>query len=479
MNLAESGFEDFNESFVNGTKNMPRKSFNRRLTAVEPLERRLLLFNGFNPTVTLETNLGDIEFELLEDDAPGTVENFLTYVNDGDYLDSFFHRLVPGFVIQGGGFSASDEFFLTQDDIDACANSTSGVTLCELGRIDADSFDIVPADAPIVNEPGVSNTLGTVAMAKLGGNPDSATNQFFINLQDNGPNLDNQNGGFTVFARVNDLTTVNRIASLGDRNISSVFTNPAQARLQATTDLPFESTADGQRLVLIEDITGTSLVHGTVYSDNNSNGVLDGAEPGQSAVVVFDDVNGNGVPDTGELQTTTDSNGDYHLTFPGEYDYNIAIVERAGTVATSAENVFGSLEIGQSTINVDFGVRLNAVVGWHNPSIAEDVNGDGIVAPIDALQVINELNSRVVSNGLNGELQSPSNPPPDPLFLPDVDNDGIVAPLDAILVINVLNGSTPTAALSATAVAFAEGETDDSDDENGLDSAMIDEIFAQ
>ncbi|HWL92136.1 MAG TPA: PKD domain-containing protein [Phycisphaerae bacterium] len=122
--------------------------------------------------VRLETSMGDIVFELV-DDAPVTTDNFLQYVEDGFYDGTIFHRIVPDFVVQGGGFLPG----------------------------------MIPPDGlrdPIVNEFDVdrSNLRATVAMAKLGGDPDSATSQFFVNLDDNSENLDNQNGGFTVFAHV-------------------------------------------------------------------------------------------------------------------------------------------------------------------------------------------------------------------------------------------------------------------------------------
>lgn len=124
-------------------------------------------------TAVISTSLGDIEIELLENDAPKTVANFLRYVEDNRYENTFIHRSVGGFIIQGGGFSFSND-------------TASDVT----------TFD------PVENEFKISNTRGTVAMAKLGGDPDSATSQWFINLGDNSGNLDGQNGGFTVFARV-------------------------------------------------------------------------------------------------------------------------------------------------------------------------------------------------------------------------------------------------------------------------------------
>jgi cyclophilin family peptidyl-prolyl cis-trans isomerase len=126
--------------------------------------------------VQYETSLGFFNIEMLADDAPANVANFLSYVDLNDYDNSIFHRLViapSDFIIQGGGYLAN------------------GGT--------------VPIGPPVVNEFKLSNTRGTVAMAKLSGLPDSATSQWFINLADNGQapaNLDTQSGGFTVFAKV-------------------------------------------------------------------------------------------------------------------------------------------------------------------------------------------------------------------------------------------------------------------------------------
>ena len=124
-------------------------------------------------TVLIQTPQGDIELELLTGDAPNTVANFLRYIDSGKYTNSFVHRSIPGFVIQGGGFTFD------------------GVL----------PIPIVPFET-VDNEFKVSNTRGTVAMAKLGGQPDSATGQWFINLADNSGPLDSDNGGYTVFARV-------------------------------------------------------------------------------------------------------------------------------------------------------------------------------------------------------------------------------------------------------------------------------------
>ncbi len=154
----------------------------------------LLLMSGFvtsaqaQTIVRVSTTLGDFSIELFDSVTPGTVQNFLNYVNSGRYTDSFVHRMVPGFVIQGGGFTLP-----------------SGST----------SIESIDTDGPIANEPGQSNVRGTVAMAKVAGNPDSATSQWFVNLADN-TFLDSDNGGFTVFGRVIDdgMTVVDSIGAL-------------------------------------------------------------------------------------------------------------------------------------------------------------------------------------------------------------------------------------------------------------------------
>ena len=140
------------------------------------------------PTIRFRTNLGDIDVTMIPTSAPKTVANFLSYMNKGAYNNSIFHRSVPGFIIQGGGFQLQNS-----------------------SRVET------PADPPVVNEFRVSNTRGTLAMAKLGNNPNSATNQWFFNLANNISILDGQNEGFTVFGRVANaasLAVMDKIAAV-------------------------------------------------------------------------------------------------------------------------------------------------------------------------------------------------------------------------------------------------------------------------
>lgn len=170
-------------------------------------------------TVLIETTLGNIEIELLDEDAPGTVANFLNYIENDRYNKTFIHRSIPGFIIQGGGFSFIESEVATVDKFPT-----------------------------ITNEFKVSNTRGTVAMAKLRDDPNSATSQWFINLADNSVNLDGQNGGFTVFAKVigNGMEVADAIASLSVVDAGSPF-----------NDLPVIDYAGG-------DYTEENLVMTTV-----------------------------------------------------------------------------------------------------------------------------------------------------------------------------------------------------------------------
>ena len=135
--------------------------------------------------VTIETSMGELVVELFDDRAPVTVENFLAYVDAGFFDGTIFHRVIPDFMIQGGGFTPE----MTQK----------------------------PTRAPIRNEAdnGARNTRGTLAMARTG-DIHSATSQFFINLADNAF-LDHgrRDFGYAVFGRVTEgMDVLDRIAAV-------------------------------------------------------------------------------------------------------------------------------------------------------------------------------------------------------------------------------------------------------------------------
>jgi len=139
-----------------------------------------------NPVVLMETSLGNVKMELFEKEAPLSVKNFLDYTSSGFYNGTIFHRVIAGFMIQGGGFTTD--------------------------------FKQKPTKAPIKNEAanGLKNQRGTLSMARTG-NPDSATAQFFINVVNNdGLNRPSPDGhGYAVFGKVIEgMDVVDKIKSV-------------------------------------------------------------------------------------------------------------------------------------------------------------------------------------------------------------------------------------------------------------------------
>jgi peptidyl-prolyl cis-trans isomerase A (cyclophilin A) len=150
-----------------------------------------------NPVVDMETSLGKIKIELFEKEAPISVKNFLDYAKSGFFNDTIFHRVIPGFMIQGGGFTADRKQ--------------------------------KPTNAAIKNEAanGLKNDRGTIAMARTSV-PDSATAQFFINVANNNMlNRPNPDGaGYAVFGKVIEgMDVVDKIVNVKTQNVNMVFQN--------------------------------------------------------------------------------------------------------------------------------------------------------------------------------------------------------------------------------------------------------------
>ena len=221
--------------------------------------------------VGLQTNLSapyDVAFlELFDREGPGrtrttpvTAANFLRYTDENRYDGTFIHRSIPGFVIQGGGFKLT------------------------AGLPHIDTF------APIVNEFGTSNTRGTIAMAKVGGDPNSATSEWFVNLSNNNDpqnpdSLDNQNGGFTVFGRVlgSGMNLFDGIASLPRHDIRAAFQNgalsdtplltqqapplPANYQFSVNDFIHFPAVSRVGELVFVASSSDSSVAGATIGAD--------------------------------------------------------------------------------------------------------------------------------------------------------------------------------------------------------------------
>ncbi|MES2922535.1 MAG: peptidylprolyl isomerase [Verrucomicrobiota bacterium] len=192
------------------------------------------------------TTLGTFDIILFPYSAPQTVDNFLDYTDAGEYDNVFFHRSPPDFVVQGGGYKYT---------------AASGFTT-------VNKFVRV-----LPNEPGLSNVRGTVAMAKMGGQPDSATSEFFINRRNNAANLDVQNGGFTVFGRVPDagMVVVDQINALPVYN----YEITVGTETMALTDVPVNAasapeTLDPTQLVKITSVDAAPILTYEVLSQNTA-----------------------------------------------------------------------------------------------------------------------------------------------------------------------------------------------------------------
>jgi peptidyl-prolyl cis-trans isomerase A (cyclophilin A) len=245
------------------------------------------------PYVCMEMNIGgDICMELFPEAAPATVANFLRYVEGGDFTNSMIHRSVPGFVIQGGGYT-----------------------------VFSDGINASPTHPAVVNEYNQSNLRGTVAMARVGGQVNSATSQWFVNLADN-TNLDSVDGGFTVFARVvKGMDVVDTIAALPRANFGGPLTETPHAAPAGSTNvdyaqlirvmrayrletmLPFQCSANSPGDTLTEFCGSTVsfpvLVSGVLYEGTMQ------YIPGRSGLVFSVDKNRlKVVADTGQQRAT-------------------------------------------------------------------------------------------------------------------------------------------------------------------------------
>ena len=179
--------------------------------------------------VTAGTNaVGNLDVELFDQDKPQTVQNFLIYFQSGAYTNTILHRSIPNFVLQGGGYRVSNPrspFAFQQAS-----------HLGDYGAI-TNEFNVGPL---------LSNVFGTIAMAKVDGDPNSATTEWFFNLADNSTNLNVQNGGFTVFGRVINSTNatsgtnlLNYFSTLSTNNgVVNTLIFDDNFQLQRLKDLP-------------------------------------------------------------------------------------------------------------------------------------------------------------------------------------------------------------------------------------------------
>ena len=294
----------------------------------------------------------DIDFLLFRERTPVTIANFLGYVNRGDYTNMIVHRLVPGFVIQGGGFTI--------------VNGADG-------GISADSVATQPT---IRNEFGVSNTLGTISMAKLGGNPDSATSQWFISTGANSDNLDSQNGGFTVFGVVS-RDSFEAALELDRRQKFTIY--DLGGALGSTPLVRNTNNANftAERFYRFSSVVEVPLPDGQAGTDTNlSYSLISGSEEGDPVVEISE----------GELVVGFPS-----ATFGGKK-----------TVIVQAEDSVGNTVVDTFKIVMEANYE-----SWRKAVFpAEDVENDLLTGPAADFNGDGVDNLMAFVHGLNGNINS-------------------------------------------------------------------------
>jgi cyclophilin family peptidyl-prolyl cis-trans isomerase len=249
---------------------------------------------GVTDAVRMTTVLGNIDIELFGQQKPITVANFLKYVDQGRFFisdptthqiaSSFIHRSISGFIIQGGSFIGTVN---PSPPAGAPADSIQPTQVAVFPKIQ--------------NEPGISNTRGTIAMAQAGSDPGSATSGWFINLADNGgapANLDirYQNAGpYTVFGKVvgNGMTVVDAIAAVHTYNAGGAF-----------TDLPLRNYAPTNYVRVPNLVSIPTITHIVPLQATSDNGNVSVAVNGSKVSVT-----GNTVGTSHVTVTTTDLDG--------------------------------------------------------------------------------------------------------------------------------------------------------------------------
>jgi cyclophilin family peptidyl-prolyl cis-trans isomerase len=238
------------------------------------------------------TTVGNIDVRLFHSATPLSVANFLNYSTTERFDNTFIHRSIPGFIVQGGGFRITTDL--------------------------ANAIDL-PADPPVLNEYGLSNLRGTLAYAKVGpptGQPptpttiNSATREWFFNLADNSSNLNNQNGGFTVFGRVvgTTMSVVDAIAAKQRANFGGAFSTLPVNNLQKVV---------GQANAFPEDVVNVTRVitRPIPPGDYDFNGRVEAADYTVwkntlgSTTNVAADGNGNGIVDSADFTFWLDTLG--------------------------------------------------------------------------------------------------------------------------------------------------------------------------
>ncbi|QDV83740.1 Ig-like domain-containing protein [Planctomycetes bacterium TBK1r] len=329
----------------------------------------IVLVYGSNPVVSFDTNAGSIPLELLADEAPIAVDNFLDYVNGGadgrGYDGTILHRSVPDLAILGGGFRPTS------------LTTTELLNIRGPLRFGPNNFSrFIPELDGITSERGPgdrSNTYGTLSgVASRNG----LTSGFLFNTADNA-HLDDR--GFTVFAVALGTatpdgqpvanSTLNEIVGFTTVDVDRSNDNGGDTLFPDFDEVPYTPAGE---LVAIQAVSGNGTVRGQVFADQNQDGVLNNGEAGLAGRTIYSDTNDNGVLDADEASVVTDSNGAYALYLePGPHTIRQQTVPWENqTTPVGPETFTLDVEIGREISDIVFG---NFEVSSPTPTALDDV----------------------------------------------------------------------------------------------------------
>lgn len=339
----------------------------------------------------IATSLGNIDIELFTAETPLSVMNFLNYANSGRYDQVIFHRMVEDFVAQAGGFK--NEF----------------------------GFGEVDKDDPVVNEPGISNTRGTIAFAKTPNDPDSATSEWFLNFGDNSENLDNQNGGFSVFGEITDQAGLDVLDAIGDLDtvnasgVDSAFNDFPVTNIDALNGNPGSITPAVsmaiQRVSVLQELSATppEQIQAESFTFQSNRDVF---------VTVYD-LGGIGRDEIDDVVDVKFSgNRVSSITIAGDFPAGslglvIGDANRVGTIkdkseSTSVAFIFSNAEVASIKLKGDItghninGLNLGGVL------LSDDVDADGVFDDDTAILINSGYTNSINTTGdITGDVLVP------------------------------------------------------------------------
>jgi cyclophilin family peptidyl-prolyl cis-trans isomerase len=354
-------FDDVTNNQAGSYTVVVTSSNNESVTSTPPAQLTIvpgtivqITFSGY-----ADGSSSNVMVQLFDHDKPATVANFLHYITpivipgiatNLAFTNMIFERCVPGFVLQGGDYDASDR-----------TNTISPPKLENVTTVYSDNLRYVPPfpfniDSEFAVGPLIHNHFGTIAMAKQAGQSDSAESGFFFNLADNSSNLDFQNGGFTVFGRVlsdsNVLQYFNTL-SKPDEGIFDATTVGTNASLAALADLPVNydnRRAPANSNLFFGDFQILSAFHAdttppTVQVTYPTNGQTVTNFDVVMQGTAYDDVSLARVVCSigfGANESTFNANGttnwatDCGILAPGSYNYTVVAQDGAGNLATNS-----------------------------------------------------------------------------------------------------------------------------------------------